>query len=376
MSDERPPLNQRARLVPRWLLIVVTVMVGLFLAQELIPVPYVIERPGPVANTLGDVRLGDETVPMIQIEGAPSYPADGVLNLLTVSIVGSPEDNVNWFELLAAAIDPTQEIVPMELIFPSGQTTDERTAENQAQMISSQDAATAAALGALDIPYEQTLSVANVSEQGPAFGVLEAGDVLLAVNGTPVESYSSLRASIEANGAGKAATFTVLRNGEQQDVRITPVSVEQQDGSSAVLIGVSVKTTFEFPFQVSIQVDQIGGPSAGLMFALGITDLLTTENLAKGLTVSGTGTIDASGTVGAIGGLPQKITAARRADSDLIFIPADQCSEVPKAEFDRVRIVPVATLSEAVGALTTLQGGASPSALPSCAFGSSQESAQ
>lgn len=376
MSDERPPLNQRARLVPRWLLIVVTVMVGLFLAQEFIPVPYVIERPGPVANTLGDVRLGDETVPMIQIEGTPSYPADGVLNLLTVSIVGNPEDNVNWFELLAAAIDPTQEIVPMELIFPSGQTTDERTAENQAQMTSSQDAATAAALGALDIPYEQTLSVANVSEQGPAFGVLEAGDVLLAVNGTPVESYSSLRASIEANGAGKAATFTVLRNGEQQDVRITPVSVEQQDGSSAVLIGVSVKTTFEFPFQVSIQVDQIGGPSAGLMFALGITDLLTTENLAKGLTVSGTGTIDASGTVGAIGGLPQKITAARRADSDLIFIPADQCSEVPKAEFDRVRIVPVATLSEAVGALTTLQGGASPSALPSCAFGSSQESAQ
>lgn len=375
MPDERHPSQQRSRLVPLWLLVVVTVTVGLFLAQELIPVPYVIERPGPVANTLGDVRIGDETLPMIQIEGAPSYPAEGVLNLLTVSIAGNPEDNVNWFELFAAAVDPTQEIVPMEQIFPSGQTADERTAENQAQMTSSQDAATAAALGALDIAYEQTLSVATISEEGPAFGMLQTDDVLLAVNGEPVENYAALRASIEANGANKPATFTVLRGGEQRDVQITPTLVEQ-DGNSAVLIGVAVKTTFEFPFQVSIQVDQIGGPSAGLMFALGITDLLTPENLAKGLTISGTGTIDSSGTVGAIGGLPQKVTAAKRAKSDLVFIPADQCADVPRSEFDQVRIVPVATLTEAKDALTALQSGKSMNTLPSCVLGSSQESAQ
>jgi PDZ domain-containing protein len=351
------------------------VVVGLFLAESLIPVPYVIERPGPVANTLGTVVVGDKTVHMIDVSGAETYPTSGELNLLTVSILGNPEDHPGWFDMLAAAIDPTQDIVPMEQIYPTGVTTEDRQAENKAEMTSSQDAATAAALTGLNIPFTQTLSVGEVSESGPAHGILQPGDVLVSVNGTPVSSYSTLRASIEANGAGVPATFSILRKDAPLDVSVTPVKVTEGD-QSAVLIGVSVETKFVFPFSVKVRVDEIGGPSAGLMFALGITDVLTPENLADGRIISGTGTIDPSGNVGAIGGLPQKVVAAERANSELMFIPADQCADVPPNEFDKIRIVPVATLSDAVAALESLRVGAKMSALESCDVGMSSASAK
>lgn len=366
--------DKRERLIPRWLIISTLIVVGLFLAQALIPVPYVIERPGPVANTLGEVTIGEKTVPMIEVTGAQTYTTTGELNLLTVSILGNPENPPGWFDLIAAAVDPTQEIVPMELIYPTGVSTEDRQKENAAEMTSSQDAATAAALTELEIPFAQSLSVGKVSESGPAYGALHEGDVLVAINGTTIESYSSLRASIEANGAGVPATFSVLRNGEAREVIVTPVSVSD-GGESAVLIGVSVITDYEFPFEVSIQVDDIGGPSAGLMFALGITDVLSADNLADGRIVSGTGTIDANGSVGAIGGLPQKVISAERANSELMFIPADQCSEVPAAEFEKIRIVPVATLAEAVGALEVLRDLGDIATLASCSVGTASAAA-
>lgn len=366
---------ERERLVPRWLLISTLIVVGLFLAESLIPVPYVIERPGPVANTLGEVTVGDKTVSMIEVNGTKTYPTTGELNLLTVSILGNPEDNPGWFDMIAAALDPTQEIVPMEQIYPTGVTTEDRQKENKAEMTSSQDAATAAALTGLDIAFTQTLSVGEVSETGPAYGVLQKGDVLVAVNGYPVTSYAVLRASIESNGPGVPAMFSILRDSTPLDVEVTPVEVSEGD-VSAVLIGVSVATKFEFPFEVKVRVDQIGGPSAGLMFALGITDVLTPDNLADGRIISGTGTIDASGNVGAIGGLPQKVVAAERANSELMFIPADQCADVPPADFERIRIVPVATLQNAVAALHSLNSGAGESVLASCEVGESSASAK
>jgi PDZ domain-containing protein len=362
--------SPQSRIVPRWLLVTTLFVAVLYVAQVLIPLPYVIERPGPVANTLGDVQLADGEVPMIQIDGATTYPVSGELNLLTVTIVGNPDDSPGWLDLLAAAFDPAQDIVPMEFYYPEGVTAEDRKKANQAEMTSSQDAATAASLDALNIPYSQSLSVGQVSESGPASGVLETNDQLVAVNGAPVSSYRELRAAIMANGPGSAATFSIVRDGVAQEVQVTPVGVDE-DGQQVALIGVSVATAFEFPIEVSIQVEKIGGPSAGLMFALGITDMLIPLDLAKGLTVSGTGTIDSEGNVGAIGGLPQKVFAAERALSDLMFIPADQCDLIPADAFSRVTIVPVETLNDAIDSLTLLQNGASLDALPECTLGNS-----
>lgn len=366
--------SQPARLVPRWLWISVLVVAIVGVAQSLIPIPYVIERPGPVVNTLGEVTIAGETTPMIEVDGAETYPVTGELNLLTVSIAGSPTQSVTFFELFAAMIDPTQEIVPMEEIYPSGLTPEERKEENEAEMTSSQDLATAAALTELGIPFGQTLSVAGVGEDGPSAGILREGDVFVSLNGEEITDYTRLRELIAENGDSKPADIVVIRDGETTTVQVTPVRVTE-GGESTTLIGVGVQTEFEFPFQVSIQVDQIGGPSAGLMFALGITDLLTPENLTAGRIVSGTGTIDAEGNVGAIGGLPQKVIAAERANSALMFIPADQCAEIPSSQFDRIRIVPVATLSEAVDSLELLRENDDTSLLNSCTLGSSAVSA-
>lgn len=369
MPEPREPF------LPRWLLWFTGVIAVIVLAGSLIPSPYVIERPGPVANTIGEVQIGEKSVSMITITGTKTYPTTGTLNLLTVTIVGNPENTPTWFDLLAAAIDPTQEILPMEQFYPSGVTTDDRSKENKVEMTSSQDAATAAALNELGIPFTQTLSVAAISETGPAQGILENGDVLVAVNGAPVTSYAALRQSIEANGTDTPASVTVLRDGEELMLEVTPQRVTQ-NSESAVLIGVQVATEYTFPFDVNIRVDQIGGPSAGLMFALGITDRLSGANFANNLVVSGTGTIDAEGNVGAIGGLPQKIVSAERAGSSVVFIPSDQCAEVPRNVSASLRIVPVATLGEAVDALEAVQEDGEKASLPSCAFGSSAASAQ
>lgn len=365
---------QPARLVPRWLWVTVLIVAVIGIAQSLIPIPYVIERPGPVVNTLGEVTIAGETAPMIEVSGATTFPTTGELNLLTVSIAGSPRNSVTFLELLAAMIDPTQEIVPMEQIYPSGLTPEERKEENQAEMASSQDLATAAALSELGIPFTQTLSVAGVSDDGPSAGILREGDVFISLNGESISNYSRLRELIALNGDATPASIEVLREGVVTTVEVTPVTLKEGD-DSVTLIGVAVSAAFEFPFDVTIQVDQIGGPSAGLMFALGITDMLTPSNLAAGRIVSGTGTIDAEGNVGAIGGLAQKVYAAERARSEVMFIPADQCAEVPSSELERIRIVPVATLREAVDALEVLDEGGSADLLNSCTLGSSAVSA-
>lgn len=364
--------SRREPIIPRWLTVTTVILVALFLGASLITAPYVIERPGPVANTLGEITIGEKTVPMITIEDAETYPADGTLNLLTVSIVGNPEESPSLAELFAAMIDPTQEIVPMEQIYPPGLSTEDRKKANEREMTSSQDAAVAASLTTLGIPFEQTLSVAEVGDTSPAKGKLRKGDVFVAVNGEPVTSYASLRASITENGTSKPALISVLRAGVAQNFEVTPVSVTNGD-ETQIVIGVQVKTEFEFPFEVDIQVDRIGGPSAGLVFALGITDLLSGDNFSEGLVVSGTGTVDADGNVGAIGGLPQKVVSAQRAKSDVLLIPHDQCSEIPAGAFETLRVVPVETLDEAVDALNVIQSK-SGGQVPSCIQGDSAES--
>lgn len=347
------------------MLVTVGLLIVLTVALSLVKFPYVIERPGPVANTLGDVTIEGKTEPIIQISGHETFETDGELNLLTVSLLGNPDDSVGWFDLLAAALDPTQEILPMEQFYPTGVTPEDRAEENRQEMTSSQDLATAAALTQLGIAFTQQVEVSAVSEQGPANGLLQSGDIIESVNAVEVTSYQVLREQIEANGTEKPAVFSILRNGESRDIAITPVEITEGDATS-ILIGVGVKTNFDFPFDVKIRVDEIGGPSAGLMFALGITDKLTQSSLSDGRIISGTGTIDAAGSVGAIGGLPQKIVSARRAESDLIFIPADQCAEVPANEFQKIWVVPVATLNDAVDALTELKRTDDFAQLPSC----------
>ncbi|GAA3872183.1 PDZ domain-containing protein [Leifsonia kafniensis] len=348
------------RLRAGWIVLLIAVLCGLLLA--IVPSPYVVEQPGPVFNTLGSAKNADgKEVPLITISDEKTYPTDGSLNMLTVSVVGNPDQRLNWLTVAGAWFDSTKAVVPLEAVFPPNVTTEQRNTENEAAMVDSQKEAVAAALTHQGISYSTNVAVMSLTSESPATGILKPDDQIISVNGTPITDISSLRAALKANGAGQPATIAIVRDGKDATVEVTPV---EQDG--AVIAGINVKTDYEFPFPVSIQLNNVGGPSAGMMFALGIIDKLTPESLTGGADIAGTGTIDPAGTVGPIGGIQQKMFGAKGAGAKWFLAPASNCNEVTGHIPDGLRVFSVTTLDEAVTALDAISSGKGLDALPTC----------
>ena len=347
------PRGRRAWVGPTVLFSGVALVVGLGVT----PSPYVIEQPGPVFDTLG---TSGEDVPLISIPDEPTYPTEGTLDMLTVSVVGNPQSLPTWIEVAAAWFDRTKAVVPVAQIFPPTSTVEERDEANQAEMTGSQQEAIAAALTELGYPIGQRVSVAQIPDDSPADGVLEPGDEILAVAGEPVADVPALRDAVQASGTQQPVTLTIERDGADQDVQITPVEVD-----GAAVIGIVAGAVFDFPFEVDIRLDDVGGPSAGMMFALGIIDKLTEGALNGGESVAGTGTIDVAGEVGAIGGIRQKMFGAVDAGAQYFLAPADNCNEVVGHVPDGLSVFSVATLDDALAALRGIDSGDT-AALPTC----------
>jgi Lon-like protease len=322
----------------------------------LVPVPYVILGPGPTLNTLGKDSSGK---PLITISGRASYPTNGHLNMVTVSYQGCQGDRFNIFTALVAWLNPHQAVVPESEICPAGQTQKETQQQDTQEMTSSQQTATAAALTELHIPYSTQVVVVRADKGMPAYGVLKAGDVITAVNGKPVTGQASLTSMITSHPAGTTLTVTVIRNGQSKQVKVGT----SESGGHPVM-GVEITGRYKFPFDVTISVGDIGGPSAGLMFALGIIDKLTKDNLTGGKFIAGTGEIEASGKVDAIGGIQQKMVGARNAGATVFLTPAPNCADTRGAVPAGLRLVKVSTLSQAVDYLQALKTGSG--SVPSC----------
>jgi len=330
-----------------------------------LPTPYVIQRPGPVYNTLGTAADKDgEQVPLISVEGAETFETAGSLDLTTVQVVGNRQRTPSWFELALAWMDSSKAVVPLDSVFPEGVTTEQRDAQNATLMVDSQHEATAAALNELGYDTGAQVAVVEAVEGTPADGVLEADDVITAIDGTAVESATQLRERIQ-DAEGDPVELTVLRGGEEKDVEITP---EQRtaDGETSWVVGVTLRTDYDFPIDVTIQLDNVGGPSAGMMFALGIIDTLTPGELNGGKDVAGTGTIDADGTVGPIGGIRQKLYGARDAGADFFLAPESNCDDVVGHVPDGLTVISTSTLTESVHALEVIADGGDVGALPTC----------
>jgi len=328
------------------------------------PAPYVIERPGPVFDVLGDVEVEGQAVPLISIPLEETYPTEGALRMLTVSIAGTPGALPNWLEVAGAYLDPRMDVLPVERVYPPGVTEEETAEESRIEMENSQREAIAAALVALDYPIESDLTVEGFTEGAPSVGVLETGDRIVSVNGRTFESVQDLREALADNGVERPAEVVFERAGVEHAVEITPIL---SDGEEPVpVLGILVASEFEFPFTVRIQLENVGGPSAGMMFALGIIDKLTEGSLTGGEDVAGTGTIAASGEVGAIGGIRQKMYGARDAGSDWFLAPVDNCDEVVGHVPDGLRVVPVSTLDDALAVLGVVRAGGDANALPTC----------
>jgi PDZ domain-containing protein len=327
----------------------------LAVAGAVVPVPYVVLSPGPTVNTLGSTSKGQ---PLVQISGHPVYRTSGNLNLVTVTFAGGPGDEINLYQALQAWLEPHDAVVPQEEIFGSSTNSQEIQQQNAQQMTSSQETATAAALNELKIPYQTEVSIAGTVKGMPAYGVLQPGDVVLAVDGHQVTSQRQAAGLIAGRRPGTPVQLTVSRGGRSLTRQVATIN----HGGKAE-IGVVVQDQFKFPFKVTISVGEIGGPSAGMMFALGIIDKLTQDNLTGGRFIAGTGEIEPNGKVDPIGGIQQKMAGARHDGATVFLAPAANCSDVKGAVPAGMKIVKVSTLDQAVQDLQALKAG---KPTPSC----------
>jgi len=357
-GSDRPRRGSRTG----WVVLGIALVTGLTLA--IVPSPYVVEKPGPVYNTLGSAEYDGEKTDLITIPGETVYPTEGTLDLLTVSVLGNPDNRLNWLTVASAWLDPSQAVVPMEAVFPADVTTEQRDEQNQAAMVNSQQDAIAAALTNLGYDYPTELSVVSLADGAPAEGLIEAGDLIETVNGETVADITALRAALTASGAGTPVTIGLSRDGTDQSVEVAPIDI---DGN--VVLGINVKSEYKFPFDVNIQLDKVGGPSAGMMFALGIIDKLTPGSIHGGADVAGTGTIDQSGAVGPIGGIRQKLFGAKEAGAEWFLAPDANCDEVTGHIPDGLTVLAVSTLDESLAALDAIRTGADTSDLPTCPAG-------
>lgn len=323
-------------------LVPVVALLGL---GTVVQVPFVALGPGPTFNTLGEVE-GEQVV---DITGTELDPTSGNLNMTTVSV----RDGLTVFDAFGFWLSGRYGIVPREEVYPSNRSRDEVQEENAADFAQSEESAELAALHYLGEPV--ALEVADVAEDGPSNNALRVGDRLVAVDGSPVRTVGDVQRAVADLAPGTVADVVVVRDGAEQTV---PVTLGARPGHDDVgYLGITPVEKPDVPFTVEFNLAEVGGPSAGLMFALAVVDKLSPGELNGGQFVAGTGTIDSDGKVGPIGGIPYKLTAAREAGATTFLVPSNNCDEAKQQIPDGLRLVRVDDLTGAVDALDSLNRG-------------------
>ncbi len=294
--------------------------------------------------------------PLIQVQGAPSYRHNGSILFTTVSLAG----DVTTYGWLHGRLSPNDDIVSRHDI-TGGTPTKTYNQENIQAMTDSKTAATKVALERLGYPVTTTadgVEVVQVTAQGPAEGKLRAGDVITAIDGTPVTLDDQLVSAVHRHKPGDPVTFTFSRGGQSQTTQVQAAD----DGHGTAKIGVVLQTRnlqFHFPVTVTIDTGKVSGPSAGLAFTLALLDDLDAAGLTGGKKVAVTGTIDIHGRVGPVGGVAQKTAAARQAGAVAFLVPPEEQRDAQR-HAGTMRIIPVRTLDDALAALQQLGGSGLP----------------
>jgi PDZ domain-containing protein len=345
-----------------WLLLIAAIAGTVVLGT--LPAPYVIESPGPVYDTIGAVDIDGTSTDVITIDGEKTYPVKGDLDMLTVRLAGTRQQPLTWIDLALAWFDPTRAVLPIDAVYPEGQTDEQSDEQSTADMAASQQEAVAAALGELDIDYTSTVTVNQVLDGFPADGVLEPGDHILTVDGTAIDGVTQLSAALAAGPVGSSFQIGIERDGDPLTVTLTTAA--SPNDATMPIVGISPGAVYDFPFKVDITLGNVGGPSAGTMLALGIYDKLTPGALAGGEHIAGTGTITADGQVGPIGGIRQKMYGAQAAGADWFLAPESNCDEVVGHIPGGLQVFSVATLDEALDTVQTIADGGDLTKLARC----------
>ncbi|WP_129658977.1 PDZ domain-containing protein [Rothia halotolerans] len=334
----------------------------LLAAGAVLPPSFVTDSAGPTFNTIGDY----EGKQLIGIEGMQTYPTEGNLDLTTVFVSGGPNGPTSALSVLGAWLDPGSTAFPSDAVYSPELTTEDVSSQNAAEMTDSQSAAQAAAASHLGLDYTETLRVTGAAPDAAASDLGE-DDVLLALDGRPIEGLDQLGEALQQGGGAPVSLTYRTPDGQERTSEVTP----QRDGSSGrYLLGLYLQRDFDFPFDVTYGLEQVGGPSAGTMFALGIVDELTEGSMTGGEHFAGTGTIDAEGKVGSIGGIRQKLIGARDAGASVFIAPSENCDEVSGHVPDGLSVVEVHDLDEAADAVQRIGAGEDPASFPHCENGS------
>lgn len=291
----------------------------------------------------GPMKAAEE---LVKIDGAQTYPLEGSFFVTTVSLF-----EASLYRAIEGWIDPDIRVAPRSAYFPPGKTREEVLRETASQMDTSQFNATVAALRSLGHQLdEKGALVVKTIAGSPAEGVLEAGDTIVAVDSEGAVEMTRIVEMMGAREPGDRVNVTFVRDGETSSVEVV---TEELEGRAT--IGIEVVQDYRFPFTVHIEDAGIGGPSAGLIFAVTIVDLLGPDALSAGELIAATGTIDPDGNVGAVGGIEQKMAAAVERGVAVFLVPQGELDAAKRAAAERpLRVIGVATLDEAIEALRKL----------------------
>lgn len=350
----------------------------------ILPSSYVKEGPGPLFDVLGTYQEKE----VIEVSGAPSYKTFGKMNMTTVSVSGGPYTELSGAEAFYSwlAFDGNRSlVVPTDALYPHV-SHEQATAATGAQMADSQTQAKVAAMRELKMAVNEKVQVLSTVEGSPAASALKADDRIVKVGEKQIETLTDVPKAVNASN-GSPIDVTVERDGTQQTFKLTPV---RSSDNSRWILGAGLKQSYDLPAHVQYNLDGVGGPSAGLMLALGTVDKLSEGTLLADEDaggdpyrsyISGTGTIDADGKVGAIGGIKYKILATGRYGARYFLAPKENCDSIVKMQAQdpdlfnyyhagqvsgTMTVIPVSTLDEAVKTVEAIKSGTPDDSLPRC----------
>ena len=320
----------------------------LTIATLLAPIPYVFFKPGVPDNVAGK---------LIEIRSVKSYPINGKL-FITSILVTNPDSPVFGAETIVNWAMGPHVVLPRESVYPTIQPAKVINRDSQNEMESSKTSATAAALRYLGYQFTEFYFISDIRNYSDAQKKLKVGDIITAIDGKKIKKIEEIRYSYADKKIGDTVQITVERrdkNGDVSDFTQTVTLVKNQDiaaetGEVKPAIGILVGTSAKFPIDIDFNISGVGGPSAGMIFAIGIIEKLTEEDLVRGRKIAGTGTITSSGKVGGIGGIEEKMIGAARIGATLFLAPRENCPDIEHVP-EGLKVIPVSTLAEAIEVL-------------------------
>lgn len=336
----------------------------------IVPMPYVVESPGPTFDVGGSYR-GTE---LLSVSGAdPSTGEEvrvdaahekgdgrGELRMVTVSEQGGPGRRLNLVQLIHGWLSPHSRLTPYSTAYPGEVTKDQVDSAQSSMMKSSQSTADVAAMEALGYAVPATTTIRGAVEGSDAAGKVRDGDVLVSITDEagavhPADSASMVFRLVKTTPAGSVLTLRVERDGEEIDLPVTTIPDESHPQGSR--LGIYLDVEAQAPLDVRVNLESVGGPSAGLIFSLAIIDKLSAGDLTGGRVIAGTGTMSYDGEVGPIGGIVQKMHGAKRDGAEWFLAPVQNCRETIGEVPDGLRVVAVSSLAEAREAVEAIAAG-------------------